>query len=358
MVSSDVKQAKIRQKLVADLQIWLGVLLSDEAICENEYFEDFMRPSSLVKSDVVSTSNSSIVSKTFGGIAKLGSVMKKVATDSGKGVISMGVGAVGMVTGESAKPAENGVVPPPQVASTDFTKMMDNLEVPARNSSIQDVVPAFPGNGTFNSTMPDGERRSFTFRSSEDTETSSINNNSVMTPERVSSPQGGLRRRSSDKSTSPERKKVAKPKRVDSLNDKYIENLSKAELEIILECAFGVIEEAFNLSDPEQWIRQKGLHMVKSILRRTYGPAISNFIKKMLIEQKSPENISDHIRNLKNKFWDKDDNFITEVKPPRTETQKEDDKILAKKIFVEGKLFNLDGLVLMVGKGNTTKGLI
>lgn len=34
--------------------------------------------------------------------------------------------------------------------------------------------------------------------------------------------------------------------------------MSSAELEVILECIFGTIEEAFNLSDPEFWIRQKG----------------------------------------------------------------------------------------------------
>ena len=57
------------------------------------------------------------------------------------------------------------------------------------------------------------------------------------------------------------------------------------------------------------------------------------------------------------KFW-KDGVWITDSSIPRTEMQKEDDKILAKEVFVDGRIFDIEAISRVVGKNNVEQGLI
>lgn len=75
--------------------------------------------------------------------------------------------------------------------------------------------------------------------------------------------------------------------------------LSKDELEIILECIFASVEEIFNMSNPNQWMRQKGLSVVKTFLRRAYAPTIRNYIQTGIKKIKNEESLIESLRTLK-----------------------------------------------------------
>ncbi|KAH6576349.1 hypothetical protein BASA60_004549 [Batrachochytrium salamandrivorans] len=58
--------------------------------------------------------------------------------------------------------------------------------------------------------------------------------------------------------------------------------LSRSDLNVILECTITAIEEVFQLTSPTQWIRQQGLHMVRVVLHQTYGSTISSWLQRKI----------------------------------------------------------------------------
>ncbi|KAJ3093138.1 sorting nexin 13 [Quaeritorhiza haematococci] len=146
------------------------------------------------------------------------------------------------------------------------------------------------------------------------------------------------------------------------------EMLSEAELEIILEGCFGTIEEVFNLSDPNMWFRQKGLVVVKTLLRRAYGETISTWIQTKLAEAKGEEAVAGYFQKLADSLWPNgtfgaaaaaDDGSGGGNRGPRTAEQKADTRIEAKRLFVQGAggLIPVDALARVVGGYNCKVGL-
>ncbi|RKP03320.1 hypothetical protein CXG81DRAFT_17169 [Caulochytrium protostelioides] len=154
--------------------------------------------------------------------------------------------------------------------------------------------------------------------------------------------------------------------------------LSDQETEIILECLFGAIEEVFHLSDPNQWIRQKGLHILKGLLRRNYGSAIAGALQRAVEDARSEAKARDYLTQLMTMFWP-GDTWYHEVareaarealgasatpeqveamaRPVRTETQMADTKLEAKQLWVYGNIPGVETVQRVVGKTNTTVGM-
>ncbi|KAJ3127973.1 sorting nexin 13 [Physocladia obscura] len=161
---------------------------------------------------------------------------------------------------------------------------------------------------------------------------------------------------------------TAKVLPVAALTPQYQAELSQADLSILLECAFGVIEEVFNLSDPNQWIRQRGLKVVKSVLRNSYGGTISSMIQSQVDEIRTPESIAGMLDSVCGYLWvDGVFQFTTpeylaqleadKLNPP-TESQLSDTRIAAKNLLLNNtSLLGLDGVQTVLGKQNTMLGI-
>ncbi|KAI8839250.1 PXA domain-containing protein [Chytridium lagenaria] len=156
--------------------------------------------------------------------------------------------------------------------------------------------------------------------------------------------------------------------------------LSPQEIEAVLECLFGTIEEIFRLSDPNQWIRQKGLHMVKSVLRRTHGTYIAEMIQQRLEDAKSTPAVAGYLKSTTGALWpegvfhshakakaeasqndslsESQSNDVPPPKLPRTEEEKSDTRIEAKHLLLRcSGLLGLDALETVVGRYNTVVGI-
>ncbi|TPX51056.1 hypothetical protein SeMB42_g01409 [Synchytrium endobioticum] len=132
------------------------------------------------------------------------------------------------------------------------------------------------------------------------------------------------------------------------------------ELELVLDCFFAALEEALALSDPSQWIRQKGLHVIKSLLRRAYSATLTSYIQKnlaMYISEESTVYYVDEIRKLfwpGGIWWDRA-NGMTPV--TRTEEEIQDTKAAAKHLLVNSGALPTGGIQQIVGRVNAVAGI-
>ncbi|KAI8839953.1 hypothetical protein BC829DRAFT_403549 [Chytridium lagenaria] len=143
--------------------------------------------------------------------------------------------------------------------------------------------------------------------------------------------------------------------------------LSPQEMKLFSNVSFGTIEEIFRLSDPNQWIRQKGLHMVKSVLRRTHGTYIAEMIQQRLEDAKSTPAVAGYLKSTTGALWpegvfhshakakaeasqndslsESQSNDVPPPKLPRTEEEKSDTRIEAKHLLLRcSGLLGLDAL--------------
>ncbi|TPX31491.1 hypothetical protein SmJEL517_g05213 [Synchytrium microbalum] len=133
------------------------------------------------------------------------------------------------------------------------------------------------------------------------------------------------------------------------------------ELELVLDSFFATLEEAFALSDPSQWIRQKGLHVVKQLLRRAYNATLTSYIQKNLSMYMSEESAVSYLDELRSYFWPNDiwweqaPGAVTPI-PQRTEVEIQDTKAAAKHLLVSGAL-PTGGIQQIVGRINTVAGI-
>jgi hypothetical protein len=133
------------------------------------------------------------------------------------------------------------------------------------------------------------------------------------------------------------------------------EQLRKAELDTILDCTFGAIEEIFHLTTPNNWIRHQGLHFVKTILRRAYGSSISKMIQTKLTDFTAEENVALYLDTVRENIWP------DEPIPDRTESEREATRMEAKTRLLhpaaDSMLGNgLDKMQTIVGRYNTVLG--
>lgn len=427
---------KTRDKLSVDLTKWLVVLLSDGAICESPPLQEFLRPSSVAAPQGVSASSStnttaSNVSRSVLGVFKsAGTVMKKVAVGSTKGVVGIvtgvadGLDAAAEVTGlknafrgvsdeslkvkdgeendqididsgdltrinqkESGRRSQSSTSSstspqlPKKEANKHLASMIDSYDVPSipvRNSSLtspegQDLASINGGEGGGTHAIGASRRPSAAegllhpSLSCSSTAASSRRNSEAQPEQRPSISKSPERRggRGSD-IHNPQQKSSSGNKKISTSTSNSSSSVSAAELdrdtEIILEGLFGVVEEVFNLNDPNQWIRQKGLQVMKTVLRKAYGPILMNLLRQKSEEYRDQDAVASYICRVTDMFWpggkwpssaDKASSIAV-----RSVAEMEETKAKAKQIFISGGVIPVDGLAKLVGRYNCNVGLV
>ncbi|KAJ3152703.1 sorting nexin 13 [Irineochytrium annulatum] len=368
-----------RSAVARDLERWLAVMLMDEVLCQHRALQDFMMPEHLrrqmetrreqrrellareQRDREAQEQQGSLQRQVFGGLKLVGRVVKKAAVSTGNVVGSVGGAALGLNAGRKV----SGDTPAPPGRDSWEKKLEQRRSSPNR-ATLE------PGSTTMS--------RSASHNSSLST-AGSINKTSdhgANLGDAVPPPVPALPARVASGSPT----KAQQPP------------LTPAELEVIMDCLFGTIEEVFHLSDPNQWIRQKGLHVVKSLLRRTHGSTISQLIQSRLEEAKSTEKVTSYLKTTTESMWpggvwhanagdvaaapagdasratpadggNDGEERKAEVKVSekeevreRTEEEKGDTRVEAKHLLLKcSGLLGLDGLERVLGKYNTVVGV-
>nr|KAJ3418767.1 sorting nexin 25 [Polyrhizophydium stewartii] len=140
--------------------------------------------------------------------------------------------------------------------------------------------------------------------------------------------------------------------------------LSKSDLAIILDCGFTAIEELFQLTSPTQWIRQRGLHMVRVVLHQTYGNTISTWLQGKVEDAMSGDSVVKYVDAAVVALWPNGQPFGTDPPPPvRTEHDLFDTKREAKALLVvggeprSGLRAPMDTVARVVGRQNAGMGM-
>lgn len=134
------------------------------------------------------------------------------------------------------------------------------------------------------------------------------------------------------------------------------QKLRKAELETILDCTFGAIEEIFHLTAPTNWLRNQGLHIVKNLLRNAYGSVISELIQSKLNSFVASENICYWLDTASGGIWP------DEPEPDRTESEKLASYLEAKRLLLHSSSSTplgagIEKIQMVVGRYNTVLGM-
>ena len=79
--------------------------------------------------------------------------------------------------------------------------------------------------------------------------------------------------------------------------------LTRQELEVVLDIVFSAVEELFSLTDPDQWLRQQSLSLIKVLMRTLFGKRVSRSITSKLEKASSQETVSSSINKLTDRLW-------------------------------------------------------
>jgi hypothetical protein len=133
-------------------------------------------------------------------------------------------------------------------------------------------------------------------------------------------------------------------------------NISMAELDTILDCAFGAIEEIFFLGKIKNWFRNQELNLIKIVLRNLYGKEISDSIENQVTTRMSDENIGLYLDSLKDSLMPLEE--IAERNLNEKERARQDAKAMLLEFTNESPLGReLEKLQVAIGRYNTLLGL-
>ncbi|KAJ3025428.1 UNVERIFIED_CONTAM: sorting nexin 13 [Siphonaria sp. JEL0065] len=382
-----------RIAVARDLESWTRDLLSDSLISQSFAVMDLLQPEHLKhkstlrkKSGGASKRTESVSGSVFGVLKSAGSVLKNVAVSTGNAINNIGSSAT----------------PPPQFLDSSFSRPgnwemklqqrrdtggLKASNLPSRSSSLgKSVSPKGVSVSGYSSLAT--ETHSDDEAASEKTASPAVapgtrEKSASDTPNRRTTSANTVEEQPQQPlSTKPRsRSKSPSPLKTDSslqppavtiqppvLPPRTPSDLSPSELAILLECAFGVIEEVFNLSDPNQWMRQRGLQVVKSVLRNSYGVTISTMIRNQVDEIRSVEAVSGYLDSISNSLWPNGvwaystPEYLAQLEldklNPRTDTQRAETRIEAKKLLNNNSaLLGYDGIQTVLGKQNTNAGV-
>ncbi|ORY44516.1 PXA-domain-containing protein [Rhizoclosmatium globosum] len=311
-----------RAALAKEVEVWVRGLLDDKNLSQSPALLDLLQPDHLkhkvsVRKRTPKREEISVEDQVLNVFKSAGSVLSNVVISTGN--------AINNVLDELEAPA-----PPPTKPKREGSVLKSN-NLPSRTSSLTPDTPAVPKAAP----PPLPSRDPSSTLKAQQPETKSL---------------------SRAKSPSPEPKKPV------------VHELSSSELAILLECAFGVIEEVFNLSDPNQWMRQKGLQVVKSVLRNNYATTISTMIQSQADEIRSVEAVSGYLNLLSDSLWPNGEWYYTSAEylaklesdkvNPRSDAQRTDTRMEAKTLLVNNaSLLGYEGIQTVLGKQNTGMGM-
>ncbi|KAI8826723.1 PXA domain-containing protein [Fimicolochytrium jonesii] len=306
-----IRSQQNRDEVARDLERWAGMVIPDAAICESGTLQEFLKPENVQREE--STARAQAASKVFGTFKSAGSLLRKVAVATPLRAATFVAGEVNAaVTGVAQgvmKAADSAVSTLPRarnsITSLDqlATPQDKHARIPERASSLKDLATLAPLSEIVGETQeklgPSREegRTSLDGTATQYSETTATSTVLSMPTNRSSSPVRPPTN-SGTPNISPGR-----PLNPKASNTAAKPILTPGEVETILECIFGTVEEVFALSDPAQWMRQKGLHLAKTILRRTYGATISAALQQKLAAATSEETIAAYITQVDTMFW-------------------------------------------------------
>lgn len=90
---------------------------------------------------------------------------------------------------------------------------------------------------------------------------------------------------------------------------------NEAEMNLLLETFFGLIEEAFDLHDKNRWLRRKIFSVFKQLIVQAYGQNIYRLLKTRLQELKSEEQTGQWLDRLLASLWPNGEWADTEPSP-------------------------------------------
>ncbi|TPX57815.1 hypothetical protein SpCBS45565_g08145 [Spizellomyces sp. 'palustris'] len=393
-----VAGTKAREELSHELERWLNIIASDATLYESAQVQDFMKPENIQTQEY--SAKPVVATKVLGTLKSAGSILRKVAVATPMRAATfvaseVNAAVAGVAHGmKKNEPTNSKAIR--RSSSFWSTKgggseedQSETLLVPARASSLDDAVSDYDeGSDKGLGTKPLVRNQSVGSLASVTSNITAGGSASVDASNATiplgSNASGGDHvtsaasyrpetppRSSSARSTSPAKSLAGSINSVEGPSvsgspARYSrENppLSDAELEIMLECVFGIIEEVFHLSDPNQWLRQKGLHMVKTILRRTYGTSISTLIQSRLIEATTGTKVASYVHMLDGSLWPEGIWYSTKAQQdgipssPRTEEDMAETKMEAKHLFINSGLGGVETVARVVGKYNTVAGM-
>ncbi|KAI8620791.1 PXA domain-containing protein [Chytriomyces sp. MP71] len=382
--------ADFRAVVCAELEWWIKTVLSDPVLCQVGSVQDLLQSERLMRSIKESAPvgfpgakpqrSGTVRGQVFGALKSAGSVLKNVAVSTGS-AIGNAAAAVAqsakdeysesskLVGGFDAPRSRSGASGPPvplrpssDAATGRARSVRGNAEyssLPTENASDSDL----PENVRFR--MESANSPAMVRKSGSPTRDKGLRNRSK-SPSKIS---GSVSASSNGhNATSAFNTAVFVSATATAVPRKPQSELTPQELAILLECTFGIIEEVFNLSDPNQWIRQKGLQVVKSVLRNSYGNTLSAAIQSQVDDSRSPEAVCGYLDSMCEALWPNDawvystPEYLAELEAsklnPRTEEQRTDTRIEAKNLLnSNAALLGLDGVQTVVGRNNTNVGL-
>ncbi|KAJ3357235.1 sorting nexin 13 [Entophlyctis luteolus] len=349
-------QSVHRAALAREIEMWIHYVVSDESLCETMALQELLQPDHLQRKSVrgkkstsVGQPNTVAFGQVLGALKSAGSVLKNVAVSTGT--------AIGNAAKEISAEARGG-------DRFDQKRMASLNGIPrssSRNSSFvnSERPPTVKSIPRPDSATPRIEGVSDNQLPLIGSENPWLSESQILTE----SDPGSLNVAKAKSFVVAEALPPAPPTK-----QKRAQLLSSMELSVLLECAFGVIEEVFNLSDPTQWIRQRGLKVVKSVLRNSYGVTISEMIEAQAEEIRSAEAVSGYLDALSDSMWpngvyvNSTPEYIAakeqESLNPRTDEQRADTRIEAKNLLINNfGLLGLDGIQTVLGRQNTGAGI-
>lgn len=114
-----------------------------------------------------------------------------------------------------------------------------------------------------------------------------------------------------------------------------IKEITDQQTEMLIDSAFALISEAFDLSDPDQWLRRKFVLIFKELLKQAYGESLGKSLSHVVNDILSERSIIKYICLIRellypNGVFLKDRPFIS----ARTEDQKTSTRLEAQSIFI------------------------
>jgi hypothetical protein len=151
----------------------------------------------------------------------------------------------------------------------------------------------------------------------------------------------------------------ATPRRVPSTGSSrpaaVLDELSDAEIEMLVETFFAFIIETFDLREPNQWIRRKLLSVFKQLLKQAYGDTMNKLITESVNNFFGEASILRLLQAAHMAVWPNGE-FVGRLPPPppRSEEQKFATMVEARTIFLS---YTPDILQNMAGRYNAVCGM-
>ncbi|KAJ3413361.1 Intermediate filament protein [Chytridiales sp. JEL 0842] len=366
---------EVRQGLAGGLEIWLRSMLSDPEISASSILTEFLgfktqesmisfkdpfHPSAILEAvggdlllNAAGNAGDQIGKQMFGVFKSAGSVLRKAAVNTGNVVNTMG-NSVNSTLNTVGNAAAQGIS---NMVTTSVTQLnQTTAQVGSRLSITSGGAPAARGNSIrgFSSTSTPGSRSTSPSKQDPTTTSSKLRRSSSFLNATTSATKKAIEPRTSSIPTPPP-----------SSQPLTTPLIPPAHLPLILDSLFTTLSSVFPLSS-DAWIRKSGLQVFKSLLRSTSG-RLSTILQTKLSQHLSPAGISSLASKLVDSLWP-NGVFVTktpealeqqakERERPRSDDEKHETKIQAKRKLLGTASMGVGTLRTLVGGYNTSAGL-